>query len=77
MITIFDNRKGDSIPLKHIDSGECFVLVGTLYRKLYDEYDNDIDCEYMYSGKRTMFHKELCVIPVDVAIEYTETEDYE
>ena len=76
MITIFDNRNADAILLKDIDEGECFVLQGTLYRKLYDEFDGDIDCEYMYSGQRTMLHMHTLVVPVDVRICYSETEDY-
>ena len=77
MITIFDERCGDRILLRDIDEGECFVINGTLYRKLYEEYNDDIDCEYMYSGKRTMFHKNMLVIPVDISISYTESEDYD
>lgn len=77
MITIFDNRNADEILLKDVYEGECFVLMGTLYRKLYEKFDDDIDCEYMYSGKRTMLHKHTLVVPVDVSISYRETEDYE
>ena len=79
MITIFDARCADAIPLKQIDEGECFVTGGTLFRRLYEEDsdDTDIDCEYMYSGQRTMFHRNTMVVPVDITITYTETEDYE
>ena len=76
MITIFDERCGDQVQLKMIDEGECFVIGGTLYRRLYEVFKDDLDCEYMYSGKRTMFHKNILVTPVDVSIAYTETEDY-
>ena len=76
MITIFDERRGDPIELEDVSEGECFVLGGILYRRLYEHFDGDLDCEYMYSGRRIMFHECTKVIPVDVEITYTETEDY-
>lgn len=76
MITIFDERCADAIPLAKVDEGECFVIGGTLYRRLYEVYGDDIDCEYMYSGKRTMFHRNMMVTPVDVNIMFTEQEEW-
>ena len=78
MITIFDERCCNAVTLKRLEAGDCFVVLGTLYRRSYEQTGgDDIDCEYMYSGHKTMFHKNTLVVPVDVTISYTETvEDY-
>ena len=75
MINIFDNRVAGAVPLERIDNGDCFVYNGTLYRRLYKCFDDDIDVEFMYSGVRSMLHKKTAVVPVDVEIIFTEAEE--
>lgn len=78
MITIFDERCCNAVTLRQLEAGDCFVVHGTLYRRSHEQAGgDDIDCEYMYSGQKTMFHKNTLVVPVDVYIHYTESsEDY-
>lgn len=77
MINIFDNREAGAVPLECVDNCDCFVYNGTLYRRLYRCFGDDIDVEFMYSGVRSMLHKKTAVVPVDVEIYFKEVDGFE